>query len=134
MSGSGRGIFVSVRSALLAAAALLGVPALLWYQSSRGDKGTSSGFSRYNVDHLINILEEKALDAKNPECDAALLICAEAFAGNGYRNASLMWLRIGAERGTSRKVAEVLARRESELTEAERRRGGSSPVNGRRER
>lgn len=126
MSGSGLRVFVSVRSALLAAAVLLGVPALLWYQSSRGDKGTSPGFSRYNVDHLVNILEEKALDAKNPECDAALLICAETFARNGYRNASLMWLRVGAARGTSRKVAEALAQRESELAEAERRRGGSA--------
>lgn len=107
-----RGVFAAP-SAAVALLVLGAVPLLLWYQSSRDDKGTSPGYSRYNVDQFSNTLAEQALNLRNPECDSFLLLYVEHLVRNGYRTAPLTWLRLGAERGKSAKVmgayAEALA-------------------------
>ena len=97
-------VFVAPRMAAAAFAALIAIPGLLWYQSSRGDKGTSPGWSRYNRDQFHNTLAEEALNLRNPECDGFLLLYVEQLIKNGYRTAPLTWLRMGAERGMSAKV------------------------------
>ena len=107
------GVFAAPRSAAVALLVLCAVPLLLWYQSSRDDKGTSPGWSRYNVDQFSNTLAEQALNLRNPECDSFLLLYVEHLVKNNYRTAPLTWLRLGAERGMSAKVmgayAEALA-------------------------
>lgn len=107
------GAFAAPRTAAVALLVLCAVPFLLWYQSSRDDKGTSPGWSRYNVDQFNNTLAEQALNLRNPECDSFLLLYVEHLVKNGWRTAPLTWLRMGAERGMSAKVmgayAEALA-------------------------
>ena len=111
-----KSLFAAPRSAAAALLVFCAVPFLLWYQSSRDDKGTSPGFSRYNVDQFSNTLAEQALNLRNPECDSFLLLYVEHLVKNGWRTAPLTWLRMGAERGMSAKVmgayAEALAGRD----------------------
>ena len=104
-----KSVFVAPRMAAAAFAALIAVPGLLWYQSSRGDKGTSPGWSRYNRDQFYNTLAQEALNLRNPESDGFLLLYVEQLVRNGYRTAPLTWLRMGAERGMSAKVMEAYA-------------------------
>ena len=87
--------------AALAAAVIFAVPLMLWYQSSRDDKGTDNGVSRHNYNQFYNVLAGMALSPENPECDEALLLCVDNLKRHKYHTAVLTWLRYGAERGSS---------------------------------
>ena len=98
---SGRGIFAAPRMAVLAAAAILAVPTMLYIQSSRDDKGTRKGLSRHEIAMANNALVTLAVHPRNPQRDDALLMYVGNLIEYGYRTAPRTWLKYGAERGNS---------------------------------
>ena len=99
-----RKIFAAPRLAALAGAVILAVPFMLRYQSSRDDRGTDGGSTRYMLAMQNNLAAALAMDPHYPERDGALLLYVANLIKNGYRTAPLTWLKYGAEERLSPRV------------------------------